>query len=122
MQFQTQMICAALITIPSNRQTLSTLSVFIIPDSVRLCHQLSSVIGSLGPSTVFGYKGILLIFAFFWPMRGVRLKQVNGSRFYGISIYNVPLTEGTNAQSFFLVFSYLNQKQTSNSDQIANMH
>ncbi|KAK3803042.1 hypothetical protein RRG08_050085 [Elysia crispata] len=42
----------------------------------RLCHQLSSVIGSLGPSTVFGYKGVLLIFAFFWPMRGVRLKQI----------------------------------------------
>ena len=38
MQFQTQMICAALITIPSNRQTPSTLSVFIIPDSVINFH------------------------------------------------------------------------------------
>ncbi|KAK3795587.1 hypothetical protein RRG08_027628 [Elysia crispata] len=35
----------------------------------QLCHQLSSVIGSLGPSVVFGYKGVLLIFAFSWPMR-----------------------------------------------------
>ncbi|KAK3783040.1 hypothetical protein RRG08_059975 [Elysia crispata] len=28
----------------------------------RLCYQLSSVIVSLGPSVVFGYRGILLIF------------------------------------------------------------
>ena len=33
LQFQTQMVHAVLITIPSNRQTPSTRSVFIIPDS-----------------------------------------------------------------------------------------
>ncbi|KAK3757348.1 hypothetical protein RRG08_008736 [Elysia crispata] len=45
-----------------------------------------------------------------YETQSVRLRQVNGSRFYGISIYNVPLTERTNAQSFFLVFFYLNHK------------
>ena len=35
----------------------------------RLCQQLSSVIGLLGPSVVFGSKGVLLIFAFFLSMR-----------------------------------------------------
>ncbi|KAK3712202.1 hypothetical protein RRG08_054274 [Elysia crispata] len=57
----------------------------------RLCFQLSSVIGSLGPSVVFGYKGILLIFGIFlaYETQNVRLKQVNNSRFVGMSIYNV---------------------------------
>ncbi|KAK3800790.1 hypothetical protein RRG08_040678 [Elysia crispata] len=58
---------------------------------LRLCFQLSSVIGSLGPSVVFGYKGILLIFGIFlaYETQNVRLKQVNKSRFVGMSIYNV---------------------------------
>ncbi|KAK3775423.1 hypothetical protein RRG08_010215 [Elysia crispata] len=47
---------------------------------LRLCYQLSSVIGSLGPSVVFGYKGILLIFGIFlaYQTQGVRLKQRDG--------------------------------------------
>ncbi|KAK3769166.1 hypothetical protein RRG08_052505 [Elysia crispata] len=31
----------------------------------KLCHQISSVIGTLRPSVVFGYKAILLIFGIF---------------------------------------------------------
>ncbi|KAK3749004.1 hypothetical protein RRG08_000771 [Elysia crispata] len=58
-----------------------------------LCYQLSSVIGSLPPSVVFGYNGILLIFGIFlaydYEIRGMRLKQVNHARFVGMSIYNV---------------------------------
>ncbi|KAK3738464.1 hypothetical protein RRG08_034754 [Elysia crispata] len=43
----------------------------------QLCYHLSSVIGSLGPSIVFGYKGILLIFGIFlaYQTQSVRLKQ-----------------------------------------------
>ncbi|KAK3792375.1 hypothetical protein RRG08_045919 [Elysia crispata] len=59
----------------------------------QLCYQLSSVIGALLPSFVFGYKGILLIFGIFlaYETRSARLKvqQVNDSRFVGMSIYNV---------------------------------
>ncbi|KAK3783718.1 hypothetical protein RRG08_025341 [Elysia crispata] len=56
-----------------------------------LCYQLSSVIGSLSPSVDFGYKVILLIFGIFlaYETWSVRLKQVNDSRFVGMSIYNV---------------------------------
>ncbi|KAK3690936.1 hypothetical protein RRG08_021634 [Elysia crispata] len=57
------------------------------------CYQLSSVIGSLGPSVVFGRKGILLIFGIFlaYQTQSVRLKgkQVNDSRFVGMSTYDV---------------------------------
>ncbi|XP_041370051.1 gamma-aminobutyric acid type B receptor subunit 1-like [Gigantopelta aegis] len=40
---------------------------------------------------LFGYKGILLIFGIFlaYETRSVKLKQVNDSRFVGMSIYNV---------------------------------
>ncbi|CAG5115625.1 unnamed protein product, partial [Candidula unifasciata] len=40
---------------------------------------------------LFGYKGILLIFGLFlaYETRSVKLKQVNDSRFVGMSIYNV---------------------------------
>ncbi|KAK3769107.1 hypothetical protein RRG08_051567 [Elysia crispata] len=58
-----------------------------------LCYQLSPVIGALRPSVVFGYKYILLIFGIFltYETRSVRLKvkQVNDSKFVGMSIYNV---------------------------------
>ncbi|KAK3740342.1 hypothetical protein RRG08_004281 [Elysia crispata] len=56
-----------------------------------LCQQLSFVIGSLRPSVVFGFKGILLIFGIFLPYetRSMRLKQVNGTRFVGMSIFNI---------------------------------
>ncbi|KAK3769113.1 hypothetical protein RRG08_051573 [Elysia crispata] len=61
--------------------------------SQQLCYQLSPVIGALQPSVVFGYKYILLIFGIFltYETRRVRLKvkQVNDSRFVGMSIYNV---------------------------------
>ncbi|KAK3792639.1 hypothetical protein RRG08_023114 [Elysia crispata] len=59
--------------------------------SNQLCYQILSVIGSLGPSVVFGYKGILLIFGIFmtYETQSVRLKQVNDSRFVGMSIYKV---------------------------------
>ncbi|KAK3800792.1 hypothetical protein RRG08_040680 [Elysia crispata] len=50
----------------------------------QLCYQLSSVIGSLGPSGVSGYKGIFLAY----ETQNVRLQQVNDSRFVGMSIYN----------------------------------
>ncbi|KAK3785278.1 hypothetical protein RRG08_028582 [Elysia crispata] len=33
-----------------------------------------------------------------YETQSVRLKQVNDSRFVGMSIYNVPTTEGTNAR------------------------
>ena len=57
----------------------------------RLCYDLSSVIGSLGSSIVFGYMGILLIFGIFlaYQTQSVKLKQVSDSRFVGMSIYNV---------------------------------
>ncbi|KAK3789913.1 hypothetical protein RRG08_027631 [Elysia crispata] len=44
----------------------------------QLCYHLSSVIGSLGPIIVFGYKGILLIFGIFlaYQTQSVKLKQV----------------------------------------------
>ncbi|KAK3714126.1 hypothetical protein RRG08_053817 [Elysia crispata] len=56
----------------------------------KLCYQLSLVIGALRPSVVFGYKGILIIFGIFLAheTQNVRLKQVNDSRFVGMSIYN----------------------------------
>lgn len=40
---------------------------------------------------IFGYKGILLLFGIFlaYETRSVKLKQVNDSRFVGMSIYNV---------------------------------
>ena len=51
----------------------------------RLCYQLPSVIGSLGPSVVSGYKGIFLAY----ETQSGRLQQVNDSRFVGMRIYNV---------------------------------
>lgn len=46
---------------------------------------------------LFGYKGILLIFGIFlaYETRSVKLKQVNDSRFVGMSIYNVVVSELT---------------------------
>ncbi|XP_069131836.1 gamma-aminobutyric acid type B receptor subunit 1-like isoform X2 [Argopecten irradians] len=40
---------------------------------------------------IYGYKGILLLFGIFlaYETRSVKLKQVNDSRFVGMSIYNV---------------------------------
>jgi len=40
---------------------------------------------------IFGHKGILLLFGIFlsYETRSVKLKQVNDSRFVGMSIYNV---------------------------------
>ncbi|KAK3740343.1 hypothetical protein RRG08_004282 [Elysia crispata] len=54
-------------------------------------YQLLSVIDALGPSVVFGCKGILLNFGIFltYETQSVTLKQVNDSRFVGLSIYNV---------------------------------
>ena len=51
----------------------------------RLCYHLSSVIGSLGPIIVFGYKGILLIFGIFltYQTQSVKLKQVSDSSYKG---------------------------------------
>ncbi|KAK3770492.1 hypothetical protein RRG08_033512 [Elysia crispata] len=48
----------------------------------QFCFQLSSVIGSLRPSVVFGCKGILIIFGIFqaYETQRVRLKQVNDTR------------------------------------------
>ena len=53
--------------------------------------QIISMIVLLYPGVVFGYKGILLIFGIFlaYETRSVKLKQVNDSRFVGMSIYNV---------------------------------
>ncbi|KAK3739790.1 hypothetical protein RRG08_033937 [Elysia crispata] len=64
---------------------------FAFPNAAaKLCYRFSSVIfiGSLGPSVVFGYKGILLIFGIFLACetQSVRLKQVNNSRFVGMSM------------------------------------
>ncbi|KAK3720466.1 hypothetical protein RRG08_058355 [Elysia crispata] len=65
-----------------------------LPSSINMIcvhYQLSSVIGALLPRVVLGYKGILLIFGIFlaYQTTSVRLKQVNDSRFAGMSIYNV---------------------------------
>ena len=40
---------------------------------------------------VFGYKGVLLLFGLLlaYETRSVKIKQVNDSRFVGMSIYNV---------------------------------
>ena len=48
------------------------------------------------PGVLFGYKGILLIFGIFlaYETRSVKLKQVNDSRFVGMSIYNVVVSQG----------------------------
>ena len=94
------MICAVLITLPSNGQTLSTWSVFIIPDSV---------IGSLSPSVVFGYKGVLLIFGIFlaYQTQSVRLKQVNDFRFVGMSIYNVVMRIQKQFLSYLFIYIYI---------------
>ncbi|KAK3728690.1 hypothetical protein RRG08_041874 [Elysia crispata] len=55
---------------------------------LELCHSENITVW-LG--VVFGYKGILLIFGIFlaYETRSVKLKQVNDSRFVGMSIYNV---------------------------------
>ncbi|GFS03758.1 metabotropic gamma-aminobutyric acid receptor [Elysia marginata] len=55
---------------------------------LELCHS-DNITVWLG--VVFGYKGILLIFGIFlaYETRSVKLKQVNDSRFVGMSIYNV---------------------------------
>ena len=76
------MICAVLIPIPFD---------MICVHYPRLCYQFSSVIVSLGSSVVFGYKGIPLIFGIFlaYETQNMRLKQVNDSRFVGMSIYNI---------------------------------
>ena len=68
----------------------------------RLCYQLSSMIGALYPRVVFGYKGILLIFGIFlaYKTQSVRLKQVNDSRFVGISTYNAVVRNQRNFYSF----------------------
>ena len=57
----------------------------------RLCYQLSSVIGSLGPSVVFGYRDILLTSGIFLACetQSVKLQQVSYSRFVGMRFYNV---------------------------------
>ncbi|KAK3760233.1 hypothetical protein RRG08_052182 [Elysia crispata] len=46
---------------------------------------------TMRPSVVFGYKGIPLIFGIFlaYETQNMRLKQVNDSRFVGMSIYNI---------------------------------
>ena len=73
----------------------------------RLCYHLSSVIGSLGPIIVFGYKGILLIFGIFlaYQTQSVKLKQVSDSRFVGMSIYNV--VERNQKQILSIIFIYI---------------
>ncbi|KAK3782592.1 hypothetical protein RRG08_038372 [Elysia crispata] len=59
---------------------------FAFPNApARLCYQLSSVIGALCPSVVFGYKGIFLSY----ETQSVRLEHVNDSRFVGMSIYKL---------------------------------
>ncbi|XP_069119655.1 gamma-aminobutyric acid type B receptor subunit 1-like isoform X3 [Argopecten irradians] len=46
---------------------------------------------SIWLGVIYGYKGILLLFGIFlaYETRSVKLKQVNDSRFVGMSIYNV---------------------------------
>ncbi|KAK3803327.1 hypothetical protein RRG08_031553 [Elysia crispata] len=71
---------------------LSGLWSFLFPNAaIKLCFQLSSVIGELRPSGVIGYKIILLTFGIFlaYETQSVRLEQVNDSRFVGMSIYTV---------------------------------
>ncbi|XP_052221430.1 gamma-aminobutyric acid type B receptor subunit 1-like isoform X3 [Dreissena polymorpha] len=52
------------------------------------CHSTNM---SIWLGVVFGHKGILLLFGIFlsYETRSVKLKQVNDSRFVGMSIYNV---------------------------------
>ncbi|XP_052790371.1 gamma-aminobutyric acid type B receptor subunit 1-like [Mya arenaria] len=52
------------------------------------CHSHNN---SIWLGVIFGHKGILLLFGIFlsYETRSVKLKQVNDSRFVGMSIYNV---------------------------------
>ena len=45
----------------------------------------------ISSGVVFGYKGVLLLFGLLlaYETRSVKIKQVNDSRFVGMSIYNV---------------------------------
>ena len=55
---------------------------------------------------MFGYKGVLLLFGLLlaYETRNVKIKQINDSRFVGMSIYNVVVSliqiyrYGTNTQ------------------------
>lgn len=63
-------------------------------DDILLKPQLEHCVSdniSVWLGVLFGYKGILLIFGIFlaYETRSVKLKQVNDSRFVGMSIYNV---------------------------------
>ncbi|KAL8578950.1 hypothetical protein ACOMHN_001912 [Nucella lapillus] len=63
-------------------------------DDIQLRPQLEHCVSdnlSVWLGVMFGYKGILLIFGIFlaYETRSVKLKQVNDSRFVGMSIYNV---------------------------------
>ncbi|KAL5012697.1 hypothetical protein ScPMuIL_011248 [Solemya velum] len=63
-------------------------------DDIKLQPQLEHCNASnisIWLGVVFGYKGILLLFGIFlaYETRSVKLKQVNDSRFVGMSIYNV---------------------------------
>ncbi|KAK7094949.1 hypothetical protein V1264_006423 [Littorina saxatilis] len=63
-------------------------------EDIQLRPQLEHCISdnlSVWLGVLFGYKGILLIFGIFlaYETRSVKLKQVNDSRFVGMSIYNV---------------------------------
>ena len=51
---------------------------------------------------IFGYKGILLLFGIFlaYETRSVKLKPVNDSRFVGMSIYNVVVSNYINDSRF----------------------
>jgi hypothetical protein len=50
------------------------------------------------PGVVFGYKGVLLLFGILlaYETRNVKIKQVNDSRFVGMSIYNVVVSMPSN--------------------------
>ncbi|WAR30883.1 GABR1-like protein [Mya arenaria] len=56
------------------------------------CHSHNN---SIWLGVIFGHKGILLLFGIFlsYETRSVKLKQVNDSRFVGMSIYNVVFIE-----------------------------
>ncbi|XP_076455259.1 gamma-aminobutyric acid type B receptor subunit 1-like [Babylonia areolata] len=63
-------------------------------EDIQLRPQLEHCVSdnlSVWLGVLFGYKGILLIFGIFlaYETRSVKLKQVNDSRFVGMSIYNV---------------------------------
>jgi hypothetical protein len=62
-------------------------------DFVKVIQFLIFVIFSenLVPGVIYGFKGLILVFGLFlaYETRSIKVKQINDSRYVGMSIYNI---------------------------------